>query len=134
MNRTILVVDDEQDIRMTLRALFEANGYTVVEAENGQEALDMVQASTPDLIILDLLMPEVDGYAFLERLPTDLLDSIPIIVFTAKGADNDILRGYAKGAAYYLTKPFENRKMLNATRYLIGDLGEEERLRLESEL
>ena len=134
MKRTILIVDDEQDIRMTLRALFEGNGYTVVEAHNGQVALDMVAEAAPDLIILDLLMPEVDGYTFLERLPNELLDTIPIIVFTAKGADNDILRGYAKGAAYYLTKPFENRKMLNATRYLIGDLNEEERLRLEREL
>jgi CheY-like chemotaxis protein len=134
MNRTILVVDDEQDIRMTLRALFEANGYKVREAENGQVALDMVAEEAPDLIVLDLLMPEVDGYVFLERLPSDQLDSIPIIIFTAKGADNDILRGYAKGAAYYLTKPFENQKMLNATRYLIGDLPEKDRLALEREL
>ncbi len=130
MKKHILVVDDEADIRFTIRMLLESKGFTVDEASNGREALEFLTGSTPvDLLILDLMMPEVDGYQVLKAL--DPVTAPPVMLLTAMGQDDDLLRGYREGATYYVTKPFQNKMILAALANLLDDLSDEDRQRLE---
>ena len=100
----ILVVDDEQRIVNFLSSKLKASGYEVLTAGNGLEGLEQAQAQEPDLIVLDLLMPKMDGLEMLKELRT--FSAIPVIILTAKGADADRIRGLQLGADDYLPKPF----------------------------
>jgi DNA-binding response OmpR family regulator len=134
-DKKILVVEDEPDIRLNLTTLLSANGYGVDEAEDGQVALDRLAAGQRyDVMILDLMMPNVDGYAVLERMDPGQLEKLSVIVLTAKNQDEDILQGYIMGATYYVTKPYENSAVLNIVRYLVGDLSEDQKRHLEKHL
>ncbi len=132
--KKILVVDDEPDIRLTISTLLVANGFLVREAEDGRTCLGLLQEQDFDLMILDLLMPGLDGREVLKRIPAETATSTPIIVLTALGADKDILEGYALGATMYLTKPFDNNMLLDTVKYLVADLSQEERIELERRL
>jgi two-component system response regulator ResD len=125
---SVLVVDDESDVRTVLRVLLEQSGYSVTEAADGQEALDLMSDGDFDLMILDLMMPRLTGDEVLEICRADKkLAGIPIIVLTAKSQPRDVERGYEKGASFYVVKPFSNRTILGLVGYLLGDLNEEER-------
>jgi len=100
----ILVVDDEERIVNFLMAKLEASGYDVFTASNGIEGLEHAQAQEPDLIVLDLLMPKMDGLEMLKELRT--FSAVPVIILTAKGADADRIKGLQLGADDYLPKPF----------------------------
>jgi two-component system KDP operon response regulator KdpE len=100
----ILVVDDEPRIVNFLSSKLKASGYEVLTASNGLEGLEQAQAQEPDLIVLDLLMPKMDGLEMLKELRT--FSAIPVIILTAKGADADRIRGLQLGADDYLPKPF----------------------------
>lgn len=107
----ILVVDDEKDVVELLKFLLEKDGYQVLTAFNGKEALAMVQQTRPDLILLDVMMPEMDGYT----VQTQLLDnpntrSIPIIILTAKGQLRDVFAMSANVKAY-MEKPFDPKTL-----------------------
>jgi CheY-like chemotaxis protein/DNA-binding CsgD family transcriptional regulator len=107
---TILVVDDEPDVRLLTKLNLERDGHTVVTAADGDEALDAVRVAPPDLIVLDVLMPKVDGWAVLEQLKSALgnpIKEIPVIVVTALGAPMDRVKGGIEGAVQYLTKPMD---------------------------
>jgi len=107
---TILVVDDEPDIRLLLQINLERDGYDIVTAGNGAEALAAVQAAPPDLILLDVMMPDIDGWGVLEQLKSKLgkpLSEIPVIMLTALGGPMDRVKGGIEGAVRYLTKPIE---------------------------
>jgi diguanylate cyclase (GGDEF)-like protein len=120
----ILVADDEPHIRRILQFLLEQEGFSVILAENGKEALACLESNRPDLMLLDVMMPEMDGYAVLQHLRSNFETSrLPVIMLTAKGADNEKVRGLKGGANDYLTKPFNHeelllrmRNMLEATR------------------
>ena len=103
MNEKIMVVDDDQDIREVIQVLLSSEGYNVIEASNGKEALELVEDDT-DLIILDVMMPEMNGYqaCVLIREKTNA----PILFLTAKGQDSDKTLGFSSGGDEYLTKPF----------------------------
>ena len=134
-DKKILVVEDEPDIRLNLTTLLNTHGYQTDEAEDGQVALDKLAQGAPfDLMILDLMMPNVDGYGVLEGMSFDRPTPLSVIVLTAKDQDKDILEGYTKGATYYVTKPYENSTILNIVRYLIGDLSDEQKRKLEKHL
>lgn len=134
-DKKILVVEDEPDIRLNLTTLLSANGYGVDEAEDGQVALSRLAAGQRyDVMILDLMMPNVDGYEVLERMDPAQLEQLSVIVLTAKNQDEDILQGYIMGATYYVTKPYENSAVLNIVRYLVGDLSEDQKIHLEKHL
>ena len=103
-SRLILVVDDEAPIVRLVRATLQAHGYVVAAANSGEEALGRVDDERPDLIILDLMMPGMDGFETLRRLRAK--SQIPVIMLTARAADADKLKGLQGGADDYLTKPF----------------------------
>ena len=110
MSRLILLVDDEPKILKTIRGYLEKEGFAVVTAANGREALFAAREQRPDLIILDLMMPEMDGWTFM-RLHRKERDT-PIIMLTAKVDDVDKIAGLESGADDYITKPFSPRELL----------------------
>jgi len=130
MSKTILVVDDERDIRYTLRALLVGRGYEVEEAEDGRVALDKINSRDFDLVVLDLMMPNMSGYEVVRELSPEFMERTPIVLLTAKGEDKDIMKGYSMGATYYISKPFTNQRIIDITEYLIGNLtaGQKEKI------
>ena len=134
MSKKILVVDDEPDIHSVIKAVLSKKDYDVQSASDGQEALEKLSAQKYDLIILDVLMPNVNGFTVLQRIREGGQTDLPVIMLTAMSAERDIWKGYEKGATYYLTKPFENKQLVNIVDYLVGDLPRDERLRLELNL
>jgi CheY-like chemotaxis protein/AraC-like DNA-binding protein len=115
----ILVVEDEADVRKYIRAPLE-DYYTVVEAGNGKEGIAKAKETIPDLIVSDIMMPEVDGYELCRVLKKDINTShIPVILLTAKASEESIIRGLETGADDYITKPFNTRMLLNRIKNLI---------------
>jgi two-component system KDP operon response regulator KdpE len=108
--RRILVVDDEPDLRDAVRVYLEMHGYSVLQAADGQEAVEKVRTTLPDLVVLDVMMPVVDGIAALQQLRT--LSAIPVIMLTVKGDEDDKVRALRLGADDYVTKPFSQRELL----------------------
>ncbi|MDD5018284.1 MAG: response regulator transcription factor [Eubacteriales bacterium] len=103
-NKTILVVDDDTRIRDLLRIVLESRGFAVTEAENGTAALQAFSASAPDMVILDVMMPVMDGFVCCQRLRA--VSNCPILMLTAKGEDYDQVQGLDAGADDYIIKPF----------------------------
>lgn len=113
----ILVVDDEPGIVDIARANLEGHGYIVIGAYDGEEALEKINAEKPDLVILDILMPEMDGWDVLERIESNPeLAGIPVIMLTARVSDEDVLRGLETGAVEYMTKPFYPQDLVAAVK------------------
>lgn len=104
MEYTILVADDEKEIRELLRLYLENEHYQVVEAEDGQQALDVLRRQRVDLCILDIMMPKIDGYHVLQELRKD--NNIPVMILSAKDADAEKILGLNLGADDYMAKPF----------------------------
>ena len=107
----VLVVDDEKDVVELVKFLLERDGHTVLEAFNGREALERAYAEIPDLIILDIMMPEMDGYTVNARLTeNDSTRRIPVIILTAKGQMRDVFE-MASNVAFYMEKPFDPKHL-----------------------
>ncbi|MBU3911054.1 MAG: response regulator [Candidatus Omnitrophica bacterium] len=118
--KKILVVDDEQDLRKMLRFRLEAVGYDVDEAGDGQEGLDKARSHWPDLVILDLMLPKIDGYKVCRMLKFDERHKHkPIIMFTARAQEKDAELGKEMGADAYITKPFEPKVLLEKIKELL---------------
>jgi two-component system KDP operon response regulator KdpE len=117
MRKTILVVDDEPRMRRFVRMNLELEGYDVLEAENGLTALQKVRDDMPDLVLLDVAMPEMDGFETLERLRE--ISSAPVIMLTVKSDEADRIRGLDLGADDYVTKPFSPRELLSRIRAVL---------------
>ena len=113
MAKTILVVDDERHIVRLVQVNLERAGYEVTTAYDGVEALEAVNVELPDMIILDVMMPRMDGFEALKKLRADdKTKDIPVIMLTAKAQDADIFKGWSSGVDSYLTKPFNPRELL----------------------
>ena len=111
--KKILVVDDEPDMVYTVEMQLEANHYKVLKAFDGDEGLNMARKENPDVIILDLMLPKLDGYKICRMLKfDDNYKQIPIIMFTARGQEEDRKLGFEVGADAYLVKPFEPPALL----------------------
>jgi len=113
---TILVVDDDQQILDFLRPKLKGAGYNVLTATNGIEALEQAKAQEPDLVVLDIMMPEKDGLETLKEIRD--FSAVPVIVLSARGADTDKIRGLELGADDYLSKPFNPDELLARIRAL----------------
>src|SRR3972149_1747222 len=117
MRAKVLVVDDEQDILDLVRYHFEREGYQVVGCRDGKSALDLVGREKPDLVVLDLLMPGVDGFEVCRRLRRE--SSIPIVMLTAKADETDTVVGLELGADDYVTNPFSPRELVARVRAVL---------------
>jgi len=103
----ILVVDDSADVRLALATILEDVGHTIVEAEDGDEVFDIAVDQSPDLVLLDVMMPRVNGFDALAALKADTrTSSIPVIMVTAKGRPEDMAMARSLGAVEYITKPW----------------------------
>lgn len=119
--KKILVVEDEADFRMMLRTRLEANGYEVSEAEDGAIGLEKARNTGPDLIILDVMLPKMDGYKVARLLKFDERHrNIPIIILTARTQQSDRETGMEVGADAYLTKPYKPEEMLEIVARLLS--------------
>lgn len=119
--KRILVVDDEEDILKVLRFRLEANNYEVLVASDGQEGLNKARSEKPDLMILDLMLPKLDGYKVCRMLKFDeVYKAIPIIIFTARTQKKDEELGMEMGADAYIFKPFESEILLDKIRELLN--------------
>jgi DNA-binding response OmpR family regulator len=116
----ILVVDDEVNITQILEFSIGAEGYEVITAANGEEAIDKARREQPDLIILDIMMPKIDGYEACRILKANpLTKGIPVVLLTAKGRDIDKRLGYEVGATDYIIKPFSPNKLVDRIHQLL---------------
>lgn len=119
--KRILVVDDNPDSVTIMRAILEARHYQIQVANSGAEALDMIQKEAPDLVLLDVMMPEMSGLEVLQRIKDEARTGrLPVILVTAKTHDDDVLSGYQYGADYYITKPFTAKQLLYGIDLVLG--------------
>lgn len=119
--KKILIVDDEPNIVMSLEYTFKKNNFEVFIARDGQEALDILKNQLPDIIILDVMMPMVDGYSTLEQIKKDdRLDKCKVVFLSAKNKEKDIEKGLSLGANLYVTKPFSLKKLVEKVHELIN--------------
>lgn len=118
--KRILVVDDEAELVKAIEIRLKAADYEVLAAYDGQEALDKARKEKPDLIVLDLMLPKMDGYKVCGLLKADTRYSkIPVIMFTAKAQEGDMRLGKEVGAEAYITKPFEHQVLLSKIQELL---------------
>ena len=121
MNEKILVVDDNPDSITIIRSILEVHGFNVAVAESGREAIEKLKADRPNVVLLDVMMPEMSGLEVLERIKgnTDTA-KLPVILVTAKTQDEDVLVGYQYGADYYITKPCTSKQLLYGIGLVLG--------------
>ena len=120
MNQKILVVDDDPTIRTVVRGYLEQNGYQVLVAPNGKMAMQMLRSESPDLLVLDLMLPDKDGWEITQEIRADRrLAAMPIIMLTARVDDMDKVLGLELGADDYVTKPFNGREVVARVRALL---------------
>ncbi|HEX5449390.1 MAG TPA: response regulator transcription factor [Gaiellaceae bacterium] len=117
----ILVVDDDEDIRLLVRELLERAGYEVVEAADGREALKLMYTTPPALVLLDITMPDLDGYQTLERIRD--LSEVPVAMLTARSQELEKVRGLSAGADDYIAKPFGRQELLARVQALLRRSG-----------
>ncbi|HNZ13928.1 MAG TPA: response regulator transcription factor, partial [Anaerolineaceae bacterium] len=117
MTRKILVVDDTRNVQVLLIDFLSSQDFEVLSASDGREALEVVHQSDPDLILLDIMMPNMDGYQFITHLRRE--SNIPVIMITAKQQEADIIHGFDLGADDYITKPFRLRELLVRMRAVL---------------
>jgi DNA-binding response OmpR family regulator len=115
--RRILVVDDEERMVRFIRLNLEHDGFQVSEAFNGKQAVQRLRDVNPDLILLDVMMPDLDGFEVLEMIRE--ISNVPVIMLTAKGEEDDRVRGLEKGADDYVTKPFSPRELVSRVRAVL---------------
>jgi two-component system, OmpR family, alkaline phosphatase synthesis response regulator PhoP len=121
MTQRILVVDDEEDISFSLARRLSSEGFEVICAEDGAEGLRRAQTESPDLIVLDLMLPKMDGYKVCRLLKFDeRYKRIPIIMLTARSQDEDAALGREMGADAYMTKPFDSGELLQKIQELLA--------------
>ena len=122
MSYKILIADDEPEIRSLLRLYLENEKYEIIEAEDGQQALELLRSQQPALCILDIMMPKLDGYHVLQELRKE--SNIPVLILSAKDADSEKILGLNLGADDYLAKPFVMAELLARVNALVRRGGE----------
>jgi CheY-like chemotaxis protein len=111
--KTLLLIDDDPNLILLVKDYLEFRGYSVITAENGREALDILNGNNPDMIICDVMMPEMDGYAFVEHVRSNPeTEWIPVLFLSAKGQSQDRVKGLNTGADVYMVKPFEPEELV----------------------
>jgi len=122
MTKRILVVDDQEDLRGVLRDLLTGSGYTVIEAADGEAGVAKAKSDRPDLILMDIQMPAIDGYEATRRIKLDpALTSIPIVAVSSFAMKGDEEKARAAGCDHYVTKPYSPMQLLRLIRGFLGD-------------
>jgi len=117
----LLIVDDEPSLRQAVQAYLEEEGFKVEVAKNAREGWEMIQKFSPDLVISDIMMPQVDGYEFLKQLREDSrYQTIPVVFLTARGMTSDRIQGYNAGCDAYLSKPFDPDELVAVVSNLLN--------------
>jgi len=112
-HKELLLIDDDPNLILLVQDYLEFRGYEVTTAENGQKALDILQEATPDMIICDVMMPEMDGYEFVQQVRENEQTAwIPVLFLSAKGQSQDRVKGLSHGADVYMVKPFEPEELV----------------------
>ncbi len=114
---TVLLIEDEEDLRLLVRTVLEGSGFRMVEARDGHSGVRAVHDGAPDVVVLDIGLPDLDGWKTLERIRT--MSDVPILVLTARAAETDKVRGLQAGADDYLTKPFSRGELLARLQALV---------------
>ncbi len=118
----ILVVEDEPEIRILVKTILEKAGYSVVEAEDGEAALRLVNEEEPDLVLLDVMIPGIEGWEVCRRIrENEATRRLPIIMVTVRTTDEDIQRSVECGANAHINKPFDQRELLDTIKKLLGE-------------
>ncbi len=121
----VLVVDDEVNIVRLIQVNLERQGYQVETANNGAQALAKIRESRPDLLVSDVMMPEMDGFELLSTIRRDpVLNDLPVIMLTAKAQDANVMEGYTRGADMYLTKPFNPAELIAFAKRILSSQNE----------
>ena len=121
MAKRVLIADDEPNIGASLEFLMEQAGFEVKLASNGREALELVASFAPDLLILDVMMPEMNGYEVCQRLKSDpATREVKVVMLSAKGREVEVAKGLELGADAYVTKPFSTRELVAKVREMLG--------------
>ena len=122
MAKKVLIADDEPNIVTSLEYLMKMSGYEVAVARNGEEALELVAAFMPDLVLLDVMMPRRSGYDVCQRMrERPEWSAIRIVMLSAKGREAEVSKGLSLGADAYVTKPFSNRELIAKVAALLGE-------------
>ena len=122
MTNKVLIVDDEENIVISLKFLMEKAGYQVASAEDGAAAAELVESFQPDVVLLDVMLPQLSGYEVLRRIrQSEESESISVIMLTARGREAEAAKGRALGADRYVTKPFSTRDLVREVQELLGD-------------
>jgi len=122
MKKKILIVDDEEVIRKFLKIHLTNLGYEVIEAVDGEQAMERLGKDDIDLVICDVLMPKKDGWEVVKEVKSSpRTKDIPVILLTAKNEDSDMFKGYDLGANYYMTKPFNKAQLLYGLQLMFGE-------------
>ena len=120
MGNRILIADDEQNIVISLEFLMKREGFEVLVATDGQEAVDRIRRDKPDLVLLDVMMPKKSGFEVCQEVKADQsLASVKILMLTAKGRDTEVAKGLALGADAYMTKPFSTKDLVEKVRSML---------------
>ena len=121
MSARILIADDEPNIVISLEYLMKREGYEVLIARDGQEALDIILRERPQLVLLDVMMPHKTGFEVCQQVrATESVKDTPILMLTAKGRETDVAKGLGVGATAYLAKPFSTKEIAQKVRELLG--------------
>lgn len=119
--KKILVVEDEERIRNVIKIIIRGENIEVDEAEDGFIAVDKISNNKYDLVILDLMIPEIDGFGVLEKIRSnEKTQDLPVIIVSARTSDRDILEGLKGGANYYIPKPFEPQELISSLELILG--------------
>lgn len=131
----ILIAEDNAEIRALVSSILVEEGHKVSVAQNGQQALDLMLEDTPDVLLLDIMMPQMDGYTVLKEIKSSgIRESMKIMILTAKTSESDWVRGYKLGADGYITKPFDIDELTSQIDKLLSMTKEQLRVRREQEL
>ena len=122
MKNKILLAEDEPQIAQLTKFKLEKEGFEVIWNKDGASALESIKANNPDLVLLDVMMPVMDGYQVLKKIREDEnTKNIPVIMFTAKGQERDIVKGIKMGSTDYMVKPFRPAELAARIKEILGD-------------
>ncbi|NCF65406.1 MAG: response regulator [Chloroflexi bacterium] len=112
MTIKVLTVDDEPDVRRLIEVKLKKAGFEVITAVDGEEGVEKAKSENPDLILMDVMMPKMDGYTAVEKIKTEMDPAPLVMMLTAKGTEDDVMQGLMGGADDYITKPFAPRELI----------------------